>query len=107
MVVSFGPHELDLIVAAAAAIELGKISEAVWDDELNRVKAMRPDTEPPDDGVARMIEVTFGVSAVIGDRDDPPQVMQGTLVDVTLREMTAEDAAAHSSDSDSTPGTAS
>jgi hypothetical protein len=40
--VSFGKRELDITLAAVAAIELGRESEALWDEHLERIKRENP-----------------------------------------------------------------
>jgi hypothetical protein len=37
--VSFGEREIDITLAAVAAIELGRESEALWDEHLERSSA--------------------------------------------------------------------
>ena len=70
--VAFGPLRMDVTLAAVAMVELGKASEAVWNEHLERIKAERPTERPPaEDGIPRMLEITMGVSAIIGGEDEP------------------------------------
>jgi hypothetical protein len=91
VVVSFGPLRMDMTLAATAAIELGKVSELVWNEHLDRIKGEQPRQAPPptDDGIPRKMEVTLGVSTIIGGDDEYPQIQSGVLLDVRVREATA------------------
>jgi hypothetical protein len=93
VVVAFGPLRMDVTLAAVAAIELGKASEAVWSDHLEQVKGQQPEATPParDDGVPRMFEVSLGVSTIIGDEDEWGQVHTGVLLGTRVREATADE----------------
>lgn len=94
VVVSFGPISVDVTLAAVAAIELGKASAAVWDEHLDRVKALNPPEElpPKDDDVHRVLEVTLGRSSIIGSADNPPEITTGVLLGVRVREATEDEA---------------
>lgn len=93
VVVRFGELEMDVTLAATAAIELGTSSEAVWTDSMERVKGENPGEEPPraDDGVPRMLEVTMGPSTVIGGEDEGHVVHTAVLLGVRVRELTDEE----------------
>jgi hypothetical protein len=95
VVVAFGHLEVDVTLAAVAAIALGRASSELWDEHLEKVKAKSPDKSPPstDDGIPRTLELTFGRSSIIGDEDDPPVVFTGVLIDVCVREATHEEVA--------------
>jgi hypothetical protein len=95
VVVAFGPLQMDVTLAAAAAIKLGKASEAVWNEHLDRIKREQPREDPPptDDGIPRKMEVTLGVSTIIEGDDQAPQIHTGVLLDVRVREATAEEIA--------------
>jgi hypothetical protein len=93
VVVQFGNDELDITLAAVAAVQLGRATAEVWDEHLTRALAARPQDDPGDDGVPRMLEVTIGRSTVIGSKVDPPEVSSGTLLDVRVREMTEQERA--------------
>jgi hypothetical protein len=89
VVVSFGERELDITLAAVAAIELGRESEVVWEEHLERIKRENPAPDPPstDDGVERMLAVTMGVSTIIGGEDEGHIVHTGTLLGVEVRDV--------------------
>jgi hypothetical protein len=88
VVVSFGERELDITLAAVAAIEVGRESEAIWDEHLERIKRENPSPIPPptDDGIERMLAVTMGISTVIGGEDEAHVVHTGTLLGVEVRD---------------------
>jgi hypothetical protein len=90
VVVRFGDLDVDVTLAATAAIELGTTSEGVWIEHLERVKSGNPGEEPPpaDDGVPRMLEVTMGPSTVIGGEDEGHVIHTGVLLGVRVRELT-------------------
>lgn len=96
VVVMFGPEELDITAAALAAIELGRATTKVWDEHLAAVlPTTRPQPPPePDDGVPRVLELTFGRSTVIV-HEGRADITTGTLLHVRLREATEDDLAAH------------
>ncbi len=89
VVVSFGERELDITVAAVAAIELGRESEALWDEHLERIKHENPSPGPPptDDGIERVLAVTMGVSTTIGGEDEGHIKHTGVLLGVEVREV--------------------
>jgi hypothetical protein len=95
VVIAFGDMELDVTLAAVAAVKLGKASAAIWDEHMDTAKAARPRQEvpPPDDGVPRMFEVTMGISAVIGGDDEAHRQFSGTLLGANVRDATPEEAA--------------
>jgi len=95
VVVRFGTLEVDVTLAAVAAIELGKASETVWSEHLELVKSANPSPEPPsaDDGIPRMLEVTMGASTIIGGEDEGHVIQTGTLLGVRVRELTDEEIA--------------
>ena len=64
VVVSFGDRELDITLAAVAAIELGRESEMLWEEHVERIKRenRRPGPPPTEDGIQRVLAVTMGVS---------------------------------------------
>lgn len=95
VVVRIGELEMDVTLAAEAAIELGKASETVWIESMERVKGENPGGEPPptDDGIPRMLEVTMGPSTVIGGQDENHVVETAVLLDVRVREATDEEIA--------------
>ena len=95
VIVAFGPGRIDVTAAAVAAIELGRATQAVWDEYLDRTRPVSPDPPSPDDGIPRMFEVTLGLSTVIGGVDDPPAISTGTLLGVNVREMTSEEHYVH------------
>jgi hypothetical protein len=103
--VAFGPIRVDVTQAAVAALELGRVTEAVYDEHLEKAKSSRPKDVPPltDDGVPRQLEVTMGVSSIIGGDDEDFQQHAGRLLDVRVREATAEQIAAMQADGN-TPG---
>jgi hypothetical protein len=90
VVVRFGELEIDVTLAAEAAVELGTASEAVWIDSMERVKSENPreGAPPTDDGIPRTIEVTMGPSTVIGGEDEGHVVHTAVLLDVHVREAT-------------------
>jgi hypothetical protein len=96
VVVRFGELEMDVTVAAEAAIELGTSSEAVWTDSMERVKRENPGEGPPpiDDGIPRTLEVEMGPSTVIGGEDEGHVIHTAVLLDVRVREATDEEIAA-------------
>jgi hypothetical protein len=90
VVVTFGSLKMDVTLAAVAAIELGEVSAAVWNEHLDRVKSEEPSEELPatDDGIPRQMEVTFGVSTTIeGEDDRSPCIHTGALLGVRVREI--------------------
>jgi hypothetical protein len=90
--VAFGSRRMDVTLAATAAIDLGKTSEVIWNEHLDRIKLEQPLDEPPaDDGIPRKLEVTLGRSTVIGGDDESPQIQTGVVLDVRVREATAEE----------------
>ena len=93
VVIAFGDMELDVTLAAVAAIKLGKASAAIWDEHMDNAKAARPEQDvlPPDDGVPRTFEVTMGVSAIIGGEDEGHREFCGTLLGTNVREATPEE----------------
>lgn len=93
VVVSFGERELDITLAAVAAIELGRGSEALWDEHLKRIKRENPSPHPPptDDGIERVLAVTMGVSTTIGGEDEGHIRQTGVLLGVEVREVEEED----------------
>ncbi len=93
VVVSFGERELDITLAAVAAIELGRESEALWDEHLERIKRENPSPGPPptDDGIERVLAVTMGVSMTIGGEDEGHIKHTGVLLGVEVREVEEED----------------
>jgi len=88
VVVSFGEREIDITLAAVAVIELGRESTALWDEHLERIKRENPRPGPPpaDDGIARVMAVTMGVSTTIGGEDEGHVQHTGVLLDVEVRE---------------------
>jgi len=88
VVARFGEREIDVTRAAIAAIELGRESEARWDEHLERLKRENPSPDPPpvDDGIARVMSITMGVSTVIGGDDEGHVQHTGTLLSVEVRE---------------------
>jgi hypothetical protein len=95
VVVRFGPLKVDVTLAAVAAIELGKASEAVWSEHIELVKGANPSPEPPssDDGIPRMLELTMGASTIIGGEDEGHVIQTGTLLGVRVRELTEQEIA--------------
>jgi hypothetical protein len=84
--IGMGDDRMDVTKAALAAVELGRRSEEVWEDERKRLSdAKEEEPLPPDDGIPRMLEVTMSRSYVIGDDGDPPVITDGTLMDVRIR----------------------
>ena len=101
VVVSFGPYALDVTVAAVSAVEIGRAGAAVWEEHLDRVKALSAhDLPPADDGIVRMLDVTMGRSTVIGGPDNPPEIITGGLIDVRVREATPQEIADLGADTD-------
>jgi hypothetical protein len=94
VVVSFGEREIDITLAAVAAIELGRKSEALWDEYLEQIKRENssPDPPPTDDGIARVLAVTMGVSTTIGGEDEGHVKHTGILLGVEVREVDADSA---------------
>ncbi len=94
VVVRFGERDIDVTLAAVAAIELGRESEALWDEHLERIKRENPSPDPPpvDDGIARVLAVTMGVSTIIGGEDEGYVQHTGTLLGVEVREADPNDA---------------
>lgn len=94
LVVRFGAAEMDITLAAKAAIALSEATAAVWEEHLDRA---RGDSEVPeeDDGVPRMLEITKSLSTVIGGEDEGYQVSTGVLLDVRVREATPAEVATH------------
>jgi hypothetical protein len=94
VIVAFGPLRTDVTLAAVAAIELGKASAAVWDEHLDRVKQEERSAEAAADTFDQpMMEVTLGVSSIIGGDDESTQLHIGTPLGVRLREATPEERA--------------
>lgn len=93
VVVAFGPLRMDVTIAALAAIELGRASEVIWDRHLDCIKREQHNEDPPptDDGIPRTIELTFGLSTVIGGDDNPPEITTGVLLGTRVREATDEE----------------
>ena len=89
VVVSFGECEVDITLAAVAVIELGRESEALWNEHLERLKRENLSLEPPptDDGIARVLAVTMGVSTTIGGEDEGHIKHTGVLLNVEVREV--------------------
>lgn len=89
VLVRFGEQEIDVTLAALAAIELGQASEAVWDEQFERIRSENPSPDPPpvDDGIARVLAVTMGVSTIIGGEDEGHVQHTGTLLGVEVREV--------------------
>ena len=89
VVVSFGKREIDITLAAVAALELGHESEALWDEHLERIKREKPSSGPPptDDGIERVLAVTMGVSTTIGGEDEGHIKHTGVLLGVEVREV--------------------
>lgn len=87
VILHFGEREIDVTLAAVAAIELGRASEALWDEHLKRIKRDNPSPHPPpvDDGIPRVLAVTMGVSTIIGGEDDGQVQHTGTLLGVEVR----------------------
>ena len=83
-----------MTLAAVAAIELGRESEALWDEHLERIKRENPSPGPPpvDGGIAQMLAVTMGVSTIIGGEDEGHVQHTGTLLGVEIREAGSNDA---------------
>jgi hypothetical protein len=94
VVVRFGEREIDVTLAALAAIELGRESEARWDEHLDRIRRANPSPGPPPvgDGIARVLAVTMGVSTVIGGEDEGHVRHTGVLLGVEVREAGSNDA---------------
>jgi hypothetical protein len=92
VVVSFGERDIDVTLAAVAAIELGRASEALWDEHLERIKRENPNPDPPpvDDGIARVLAVTMGVSTIIGGEDEGHIQHTGTLLGFEVRDADAD-----------------
>lgn len=95
VVVSFGEREIDITLVAVAAIELGRESEALWDEHLERFKRENPSPDPPptDDGIARVLSVTMGVSTTIGGEDEGHVKHTGVLLGVDVLEVDTGSAA--------------
>jgi hypothetical protein len=95
VVVAFGHLEVDVTVAAVAAIQLGQASNAVWEEHMDAASAKNAPDMPPaeDDGVLRMFEVTIGRTSVIGGDDNPPKVIRGRMLGMHVREATPEEVA--------------
>lgn len=94
VVVRFGEREIDITLAALAAIELGRESEALWDEHLERFKCGNacPGPLPVDDGIARVLAVMMGVSTIIGGEDEEHVQHTGILLGVEVRETGSNDA---------------
>lgn len=94
VIVRFGEREIDVTLAALAAIELGRESESLWNEHLERIKRESPSPDPPpaDDGIARVLAVTMGVSTIIGGQDEGRVQHTGTLLGVEVREANSTDA---------------
>lgn len=88
VIVRFGEREIDVTLAALAAIDLGHASEALWDERFERTKREHPspDLPPPDDGIARVLALTMGVSTITGGQDEGHVQHTGTLLGVEVRE---------------------
>ena len=93
VVVRFGEREIDITLAALPAIELGRESETLWDEHLERIKCENPVPGPPrvDDGIARVLAVTMGVSTIIGGEDEGHVQHTGTLLGVEVREAESDE----------------
>jgi hypothetical protein len=93
--IAFGETEMDITLAAVAALELGKTSLAVWNEHMDRALATRPRQEqvppPPPGEITHTLEVTFGLSAIVGGRDEGRQRFVGTLLDTNVRDATEEE----------------
>jgi hypothetical protein len=94
VIVRFGEREIDVTVAAVAAIELGRASETLWNEHLERIKRENPSPGPPpaDDGIARVLAITMGVSTIIGGEDEGHVHHTGTLLGVEVRQVDSQDA---------------
>jgi len=66
----------------------------VWEGYRLQRTLTAGETPPDDDGVPRMLQVTHSLSTVIGGEDEGYQVTTGVLLDVRVREATAEEVAA-------------
>ncbi len=97
VVVSFGPLEVDVIIAGLAAIELGETAAEIWEERRVAWLDSDPPATPPDDGKLRFFEVQLGVSTVIG-RDGETQVNTGTLRDTRVRDATATEIEEHAAE---------
>lgn len=96
VLVLFGPYEVDVTLAAVAAIELGRATTEVWEEHLAAALAARSHDEPPDrdDGVPRVLELTMGRSTIIGDASErEPEIVTGTLLAGQVRDATAQEIA--------------
>jgi hypothetical protein len=93
VVVRFGALVIDVTLAATAAVELGKTSEAVWSEQMDRIKSENPSADPPpaDDGIPRVLELTMGASTIIGGDDEAHKIHTGVLLGVQVRELDAEE----------------
>ena len=89
LIVRFGQREIDVTLAAMAAIELGRAGEKLWDEHLERIRTEDPSPGPPpvDDGIARVLAVTMGLSTIIGGEDEGHIQHTGTLLGVEVREV--------------------
>lgn len=92
--VRFGDREMDMTAAARAAVALATETGRVWEQQRQRWVAERPPPPDPSDGVLRFLEIDVGVSVVVEDARGPA-VVNGTLVDVRVREATPEEVAGH------------
>lgn len=95
VVATYGSLRMDVTLAAVAAIELGKASEVVWNEHLDRLKREQPEEDPPptDGSIPSKLEVTMGVSTVIGGDDEFAQIHMGVLFGTRVGEATAEEIA--------------
>jgi hypothetical protein len=94
VVISYGPERFDTTLAALAAAELGRSALAVWEAELERVKALE-DQEPlpdKDDGIPRALQVEVGTSTVIEGGEAGPEVTTGRLLAVRVHEISEAEA---------------
>ncbi len=91
VIVRFGERAIDVTLAALAAIELGRASEVLWDEHLERTRTANPGPPPADDAT-RVLAVTMGVSTIIGGEDEGHVQHTGTLLGVEVREADSNDA---------------
>ena len=95
VVVQFGNDQLDITLAAIAAVELGRATAELWDEHLALALADHRRDDPPDgdDDVSRLFEVTIGISTIIGNAEDPPEITTGTLLALRVPEITEQERA--------------
>lgn len=108
VVIAFGDIEMDVTLAAVAALNLGKASLAIWDEHMDAARTERPRQDvplPPQAGITHTLEVTLGLSAIVGGEDEGRRRFVGTLLDTNVRDATEEERASYRGSAQAPPRT--